>query len=666
MNFLANFGTITVDSILTVARLLTHEWAPGWVALLFLVLLLICSVTFFVRTQKSTQAINTFKKIILSNSRSSSENDDAPLETSFKDNYGKIQRAIKSFAEENPKPQSIQEKIVTAWNEYSETLDKEGDVIQNSLRPDLFFNKEDLGIAHNFSKMMPSIFVSAGLFFTFLGLVSALDQASHTLSDGGAQEALSKLLSIATAKFIMSLTGLLCSILFSILYKYKIRKIDTELHSLCTEIEKRLTYQSLESVAEKQLKALEAQKDYFEILGDNITAAIAQNIKTIPDAIIQGISPIADSIQNSSTSGVNQMVSDISKQLSGGFESSLAQVGSIVEKSAHQLSELTDSLQQNSRNMGVEFERSLDGLSTSMGELKTMMSQSAEQTVSTLNQGSETLLSMMNETLSEIRDNSAQNATLLQNAAEQISQASDNFSQKLEASSEKALQTAETELTGVSQKIASNISQEASNFAEQIQGLLTSPVHDLTKTLEGLNTQITVNSQRIDGHSSALHRNTESAKIAQDAFTKTIADLKDISAPIQDSLGKTERSTLSLSQSVQEINGTFEAGIAANNESVLKAFEYFTNSANIYQQAIEKSLEAINIAVKNFSSIVDRYDDIDDKLGDAFQKIETTVQASLANLDQYNKESQDKQTKAVTLLRSAISELAPFQPQHHK
>lgn len=659
----ANIGSYTVEFILSVAELLTHNSAPGWVALGLFCVLILYSTTFLYRIHASVKTIKEFKGIFL---KARKETDDNPeLETSFKNNYKGMQQDIVSFANEKASKFSAlrKKKIKNCWDEYDETLHKEGPVVQNSLRPDLFFNKEDLGLQHSFSKMVPSLFVSLGLFFTFLGLVSALDQASGSLSQGGAQEALSNLLTIATAKFIMSLTGLFCSIIFSIFYKSSMKSIDQNLQSLCIEIEKRVNYHSLENIAEKQLEAIKAQKENFENLGENIVAAIATNIRTIPDAIVQGISPIAESIQNSSTSGVNQMVTDISKQLSGGFENSLAQVGSIVENSAQQLSELTQKLEQSSGNMGSEFERSIEGLNSSMTDLKEMMSQSTEQTVETLNKGSETLLTMMNETLSEIRDNSVKNATLLSEAADKISKASDAFSSKFEASSQQAIQTAETELTSASQKIAANISQEAESFADLMQGKLTAPVQDLKNSLEGLNNQITINTQHIDGHSKALSNNTQTAKTAQDAFAKTVSDLKNISAPIQDSISKTERSTYNLVKSVEEINNGFTDGVAANNQSVLNAFTYFTESSQSYQKAIEQSLEGINQAISQFSSIVHRYDEIDEKLGQAFHHIEEKVQASLKNLNQFSQESQEKHTDAVRLLRTAISDLAPFQPQ---
>src|SRR5699024_8159332 len=83
------------------------------------------------------------------------------------------------------------EHISTAWNEFRETLivDETPDqpVLRNSVRPSAFFNLEDLHFGPGFSRHLPSLFVTVGLFLTFLGLISAL-QAISIDADATSQE----------------------------------------------------------------------------------------------------------------------------------------------------------------------------------------------------------------------------------------------------------------------------------------------------------------------------------------------------------------------------------------------------------------------------------------------------------------------------------------------
>ena len=100
-----------------------------------------------------------------------------------------------------------------AWGEYHETMvhpePGSDDVVRNSLRPNAFFDAEDLGFDGGWWRILPGLFVSVGLLLTFLGLIAALTAI------GGAEitdDSLRELLNAASAKFIMSLTGLACSI----------------------------------------------------------------------------------------------------------------------------------------------------------------------------------------------------------------------------------------------------------------------------------------------------------------------------------------------------------------------------------------------------------------------------------------------------------------------
>jgi hypothetical protein len=62
--------------------------------------------------------------------------------------------------------------------EYRETLvahDEDGVVtLRNSVRPSVFFNPEDLHFGPGGWRTIPGLFVSIGLFLTFLGLIAAL------------------------------------------------------------------------------------------------------------------------------------------------------------------------------------------------------------------------------------------------------------------------------------------------------------------------------------------------------------------------------------------------------------------------------------------------------------------------------------------------------------
>jgi hypothetical protein len=118
-----------------------------------------------------------------------------------------------------------------------------------------------MGFAAGFWRHVPSLFVSVGLFLTFLGLVSALN--SMVVENGGTigEEQLNVLLSVASAKFIMSLTGLACSIVFTLVLRKGMHDVEEMSHQLADGLEERLAFLSLEGLAAKQLAAVTEQRD---------------------------------------------------------------------------------------------------------------------------------------------------------------------------------------------------------------------------------------------------------------------------------------------------------------------------------------------------------------------------------------------------------------------
>lgn len=134
-------------------------------------------------------------------------------------------------------------------------------------RPASFLNIEDLGFGPANFRIVPNTLVSTGLFLTFLGLVAALHEFSEHMSEGSMDGAMQGFMQIASAKFTMSLVGLFCSILFTYFLRARQNKLDHALHRLCTGIERRLVFVSLEDIGFRQLRAAEEQKAHLQEIG---------------------------------------------------------------------------------------------------------------------------------------------------------------------------------------------------------------------------------------------------------------------------------------------------------------------------------------------------------------------------------------------------------------
>jgi hypothetical protein len=126
-------------------------------------------------------------------------------------------------------------------------------------------------------------FVSIGLLLTFLGLIAALTAIG---GDEINDDSLRGLLNAASAKFIMSLTGLACSIFLTFLFRLRADAVDRQVRRLGHALEKRLRFQSLEEIAANQLHVMRQQDDALRRLATEMVAELARPLREeLPAAI---------------------------------------------------------------------------------------------------------------------------------------------------------------------------------------------------------------------------------------------------------------------------------------------------------------------------------------------------------------------------------------------
>jgi hypothetical protein len=195
-----------------------------------------------------------------------------------------------------------------AWQEFEETLIKpepeEFPVVRNTARPSEYFNHEASGLTFSILHALPNYFVGLGLLFTFFGIVAALYFASAGVTGTieTAQHALVGLLSAATFKFLTSIAGLICSILFSLLYRWRIRAIDRAFAVLCNQLERLMSFAAPEQIAANQLRQLNQQTLELKRFNTNIAMEIADAMASkldasIADGLRRAIDPLTRAIE---------------------------------------------------------------------------------------------------------------------------------------------------------------------------------------------------------------------------------------------------------------------------------------------------------------------------------------------------------------------------------
>jgi len=228
---------------------------------------------------------------------------------------------------EREKTNSARESVAEAWKEYRATLvieeTEHGYNLRNAVRPGTFFNLEDLHFNAGFFRILPGLFITVGLFLTFLGLISALASMVESVDGGAAMDGgtMATLLNVASAKFIMSLIGLLCSIVFTIALRFGMGQIEDAIHRVNRAIEERLSYISLEEIALAQVRATREQQEHFRKIAFEMVAEFGRPLReelpqTISTSISDAMSPLLKQVGQMSSEGVGDMVRDLSSRFS--------------------------------------------------------------------------------------------------------------------------------------------------------------------------------------------------------------------------------------------------------------------------------------------------------------------------------------------------------------
>lgn len=661
MDSIFALGVPVVEIVLKIAGFLKSDGAPGIVAFVLVLAMLIVGALFWMRTNKQIRAIKSLRRLL----------SDIGTGRDFAEHFNEIEARLNAAGKTRGKAISA---VATAWSEYAETVIVETDpdgrpvAVRNSVRPSAFFNGEDIGFGPGWYRIAPNLFVSFGLFLTFLGLVAALQVASSgTIDDRSIQE----LLAVASAKFIMSLTGLLCSILLTIFLKIRSGAVQHDLHDLARAIEDRMSFISLEEVALQQLRASSEMKENFRQIGFELVAELARPLREelpghIGRAINDGLAPILNQIQSQSTSNVRDMAVELSSQISGEVGNALTQASRHLSEAAGRIEQLADRLDGSSRAMGDEMQTAIGVVAQALNDLRQTMNNSANETSAAFSKGAEELQRRMTETLGAIERNTREGASAMSEAALQMGKAAETFRAELQGAVEAGAQAARSQLDAAGQGAAEQIRAAGSDIlklAEEGRDQILRPLEEMRDALAGLVARIGEGAVGMERVSTELGRGAETVSQASQRFAGASDHLVAASAPITRGIERLERATGALESSTQAVATTMQEAGRQNIEIARQTLEQAVAVLGDKRRAIADSLQNVKEAVAILKGQGERFDELDVKLGAAFEAYTEAVQKSLDTIRGHVESMQNGFAEAVDTLRTVISEAEEFLPQ---
>lgn len=677
MEFISGIGEGMSSLIFFVSSLLTREAAPGFVSIAILIWLAVSVYLLTLRVREKRAALRWLTGLI------SSAKNEADLVTKL----NKISQEAKKV-----KSQPGYAQVTSAWEEFRETLfeDKADgqSVLRNSVRPSSFFNVEDLGFGPGFARHMPGLFVTVGLFLTFLGLISALRQITG-LSDATPEvmrASLDGLLGAASAKFIMSLTGLLASIIFTIALRGLTEKVERDVHDLCGALEERLSFISLEAVAMEQLVIARGQKDSFTEIATTMVAELGRSLQQdLPESISSSIStamaPLLDQVGRAGTDGVGEMVNDLSSRFSEDVGRALSDASAQLSAAGDKIASLSDRMDRSSGQMGEEMEASVEKLAKAAETLSDRLASAAETTDGTLNAGAEKLLGIMNQTLEGIRQNTSEGASALKEAAEDMRSSAGTFRDQLNAAAESgsdavrarmeaAGQVAEGAISDAGRVAADLVNRSGQDlltasgeFQEKVRDELLSPISQIAEQLDLMTDRLREGAGQVATAATNIRTGGEATRTAADSLTTAARDLQAAAAPVRASVGRIETATTGLSESATAAAEVVTRSAKETAENAARVLDAAKSALSAEQALIEKSLGNLSTVLERLEKQGDRIDDIDEKLGAAFSAFATQVRTSLDTFSEHVRKMNGELAPALDTMREIVDQAEQFRPE---
>lgn len=610
---LLHFGARIVEGILWIAFILTGETgAPGLVSLALILILVSLIVWYAISTCRFRGAVKDAQSIIGSKKG----------QHITSKHLIQIDREFRERRIENLDWKAL----ATAWDEFKETTvppESETDSLRNTVRPNVFFNREELGLESGIWRQVPALFVSVGLFLTFLGLVAALHETGNMIKpEGGGDtvKGLETLLNIASAKFIMSLTGLMCSIVFTLVLRFATIQTDKALLSLCVDIENGCDFMSEQDLLRQMHDQAEEQTGHLKLLGTELVAQIAKPLReelpeTIRKSIEQAMEPAMEKISKSTGQSMESLAGTVGSQITEG-----------VNDSVRAMNEAIGNVSQNFEVAAGRLDKTVDSIG-----------------------------GHIDEALQSIRMTSSDGAKQIADASRAMAETTEMLAQTVQETMRSSAEASAREIESAGQGIASEIRGVASAMHESI----VTPMDELVQQLKGLVSQVELATGQVGQYADSVDGSAAAIKLANRELSKSADSLASVALPVRDAVQK-------MGDQVEEVSKAMLSGTRQTTEHMTAILGAARESIEASQTTVREGLGALESVVKEFRQILGRYGEIDRSLGGVFEKIEDTVQKNIEEFSVFQRKLNEELGDALNRLQTVIAQAEPFAPRRNE
>lgn len=540
---------------------------------------------------------------------------------------------------------STAKRLRVAWEEFRETLvDLDKPEIRNTQRPQEYFDSAVRAPA--WLDFCANLFVGAGLLLTFVGLVSALKEASGGISSPDAkqtQAALTHLLAVASTKFVTSIVGVGLSIILKIVDRVLERWLRAEVGRLCGLIERGLHQIPPQGLAAEQLVELRQQTTQLKSFATELAVAIGDKLN---QSMSQAMTPVAASIENlaaavdrsreeqmqafrdgvgrainGAASGELRALSEVLSGVSGALVTMQSAVSSSGDAAAKQIAGAADRFEQIAVDMRAVFEELARRIS-SMGDDVT---EQGKAHAASLRAQFDALVANMEAASSKQRD-------ILSSSATQFSEASGRAIADVFRATETAAQRIGESAAASMGAAADAASLALSGAGERIAASLDNVVSKAERVGEAFG--------RVDA---SIDRHVSSLNAISDKTESAAAAFKGVLQAVASSTVTTQQTTSLL----REVVSQFEKGAVSAKQALDQTGALMTQ-IEVHQKRVNETWESYRR----------HFEGVDANLGAALQKWSEQHREALEVLNKHVNGIDGSMATAVSRLRDTVQPLS--------
>ena len=544
-----------------------------------------------------------------------------------------------------------------------------------------------------FWNSVPALFVGFGILGTFIGLVWGLKSFSDLDSTQAIREAIKTLLSGVSTAFVTSVWGMVASLLFNILEKWRIGRVSRAIENLQRALDQLFTLTRQEQISIRQEDELKQQTAAFKSVATDFATAIDLKLGERFEALCVAVADVQDTMVQGQTGIIQKLdtvPSNIGKQLEPSFNSVNNTItdtkNAVLEGNREVIQKLVDAPEAFGNAMAEQLAPSLKSLNTAIEELRRQKEESSTDAIRELVEEfqkllTESVITQMNtlaeglgklsEGLMELPEQMKTMITSVQDQIDQTRQLLDTISKEQTNQMEemlkkmlKAFEGAHNNAVDTQSNTIGQAIQTLQVVVEQLRHALDSTASQTSKEFEAMTQQmrelVDHSANRLDdifrsgeqSVSTLLQQQGEQIK----AINAQLGNSQETLTKGRDMLEQVNTSVTSIHQMI-ETTQTLSSQLMLGANRLETAGQRLTQASSVFNQENENYLEANRETIAQLQGTLVQSRELLNNFAQRFQTIDTGLQDIFSEI-------QRGLTEYATTSRSSINEyLSAFSTQ---